>query len=105
MSQLQWALWRWYFAGASRRLIGAAKGTKADQNDLPRELRKKYEAVQASLPRNYLLPLSPLLQPILAGFAFDVPEVRVARLLDSSLTSSWPDSPLVSLELRHRHEK
>ncbi len=42
----QWYGWRWHNAGASRRLIGAPKGTAANQRDLPRELRKKYEAVQ-----------------------------------------------------------
>jgi len=31
---------------ASRRLIGAKKGTPANQRDLPRKLRKKYEAVK-----------------------------------------------------------
>jgi hypothetical protein len=30
--------------GASRRLIGAATGTPADQRDLPKELRRKYKA-------------------------------------------------------------
>ena len=31
-------------AGASRRLIGAAIGTLANQRDLPEELRHKYKA-------------------------------------------------------------
>ena len=39
-------LWAWHTAGASRRLVGAAKGTPAEQRDLPRELRNKYEAVK-----------------------------------------------------------
>ena len=37
---------RWFMSGASRRLIGAKKGTQADQRDLPYELRSKYEALR-----------------------------------------------------------
>jgi hypothetical protein len=44
-------LWRRRNAGASRRLIGAAKGAAADQLGLPRELRKKHEAVQVPLSK------------------------------------------------------
>ncbi len=38
--------WRRRRPGASRRLLGAARGTRAGQRDLPLELRKKYEAVE-----------------------------------------------------------
>ena len=41
-------LWRRQSAVASRRLIGAPKGTPANQQDLPAQLRRKYEAVQVS---------------------------------------------------------
>ncbi len=47
-TRFQRYLLKWHQAGASRRLIGAPKGTLANQRDLPRELRKKYEAVQVS---------------------------------------------------------
>jgi hypothetical protein len=39
------AYWRFQMAPVSRRLIGAAKGTPANQKDLPYELRGRFEAV------------------------------------------------------------
>ena len=40
-------VWRIQNAPASRRLLSAKYGQQADQRDLPKELRNKYEAVQA----------------------------------------------------------
>ena len=39
------AYWHFHMAPVSRRLIGAAKGTLANQKDLPYELRGRFEAV------------------------------------------------------------
>ena len=38
--------WRYQMAPISRRLIGACKGTAANQKDLPYQLRRRFEAVR-----------------------------------------------------------